>query len=87
MTSMPCRVSRFAARSLTLALVTGTLSCTIFDTEVKNPNAVEEGALGDPASAVVNQSCALQCARRFSDALAAHAEHIGNQLLRHGQLV
>ena len=28
-------------------------ACSVFDTEVKNPNAVEEGALGDPASASI----------------------------------
>jgi hypothetical protein len=36
-----------------LSLVIGATACTIFDTEVKNPNAVEEGALGDPASAAI----------------------------------
>src|SRR5882672_12544205 len=28
-------------------------ACTVFSTDVKNPNAVEEGALGDPASASI----------------------------------
>jgi hypothetical protein len=42
------RASVFAA--LAVALAGG---CTIFDTNVKNPNAVEEGALGDPASAAI----------------------------------
>src|SRR3954453_2633641 len=33
-----------------VALVTVS-ACTLFDTDVKNPNAIEESALGDPASA------------------------------------
>ena len=40
------------ARALAIVvLLTG--ACSVFDTDVKNPNAVEEGALGDPASAAI----------------------------------
>lgn len=42
----------FRAPSRFAALILVALSaCTMFDTDVKNPNAIEESALGDPASA------------------------------------
>ena len=42
-----------AARVLvTLSLICAG-ACTVFSTDVKNPNAVEEGALGDPAGASI----------------------------------
>jgi hypothetical protein len=34
-----------------VALASFLAACTVFDTKIENPNAVEEGALGDPASA------------------------------------
>jgi starch-binding outer membrane protein, SusD/RagB family len=39
-----------AVRLIALVLVS---ACTVFDTDVRNPNAVEEGALDDPASASI----------------------------------
>lgn len=42
---------------------------------------------GDVASAVLDHSQALQLAGGFGDALAAHAEHVGDQFLGHDQLV
>jgi starch-binding outer membrane protein, SusD/RagB family len=52
MTTIKSRAAFSAARLATLCLFSAT-ACTIFDTEVKNPNAVEEGALNDPASASI----------------------------------
>jgi len=53
MTSNLSRVARLTNRLGTLTLITASAACSIFDTEVKNPNAVEEGALNDPASATI----------------------------------
>jgi hypothetical protein len=47
------RVAGVATALSRLALLVVVAACTIFDTEVKNPNAVEEGALNDPASAAI----------------------------------
>ena len=45
-------LQRGAARRVAIVALGLTLGgCTIFDTKVENPNAVEEGALADPASA------------------------------------
>jgi len=50
---------------------------------------LESGAINDRdvAALVADQSGLLQVAGGFSDALAAHAEHVGDQLLRHRQLI
>ncbi len=45
------RPTRLAARGAALALGVTLAACSIFDTNIENPNAVEEGALGDAASA------------------------------------
>lgn len=45
------RLVRPAARGAVMALGVTLAGCDIFDTKIENPNAVEEGALGDPASA------------------------------------
>ena len=42
---------------------------------------------GNVAAAVMDQSRRLQPSSRLRDAFAAHAQHIGNQFLRHRQLV
>jgi hypothetical protein len=39
-------------RSWALAALVAT-GCSVFDTDIKNPNAVEEGALGDPSGAPI----------------------------------
>ena len=49
MTTMKSRAASMAVLLTSL----GAPACTIFDTEVKNPNAVEESALNDPASASI----------------------------------
>src|SRR5262245_19230298 len=47
---MTRRISRFVS----LALVAGAVgACGLFDTSILNPNAVEEGALADPAGAAI----------------------------------
>ena len=39
-------------RAMPLAMILGAISaCSMFDTNVTNPNAIEENALGDAASA------------------------------------
>ena len=49
-------------------------ACTIFDTEVKNPNAVEEGALNDPASAsILATGLNSAVARAFSSVWGPYA--------------
>src|SRR3954470_20149142 len=48
------------------------------------PRAIEHG---DFAPAVLDDALLLQLARGLRHALAAHAEHVGDQLLRHHQLV
>jgi starch-binding outer membrane protein, SusD/RagB family len=53
MTTIKPRAACLAARLARLSLILSAASCTIFDTEVKNPNAVEEGALNDPAAASI----------------------------------
>ena len=45
------RRGRAVARAAAAVLGLAVAGCTIFDTNVQNPNAVEEGALADPASA------------------------------------
>lgn len=42
---------------------------------------------GDVAAAVANEPRLLQMPGGFGDAFAAHAEHAGNQFLRHGQFI
>src|SRR6202790_3165297 len=42
---------------------------------------------GDPASLVTDQPSALQLPGGFGDAFTAHAQHIGDQFLGHGELV
>lgn len=46
-------LSRRTPRAMVLVALTMVSACTIFDTDIKNPNAVEEGALTDPASASI----------------------------------
>jgi hypothetical protein len=41
----------------------------------------------DVAAAVMNQAFVVQLAGCFGNAFAAHAEHVGDQLLGHGQIV
>ena len=41
----------------------------------------------DLASAVLDDALTLQFASRFRDAFAAHAQHVGDQLLGHVQVV
>ena len=41
----------------------------------------------DMATAVTDQTFALQITGGFRDAFAAHAEHAGNQFLCHGQFI
>lgn len=45
-----CRATTVLLGSVLVVAMAG---CTIFDTKVENPNAVEESALGDPASAAI----------------------------------
>src|SRR5258706_5252902 len=49
---------------------------------------LQSGALEhfNSAAAIVDEACALQPASGRRDALAAHAEHAGDQLLRHDHL-
>jgi len=47
MTHLPFRRVAAAATAILLAAP----ACSVFDTDIKNPNAIEEAALGDPASA------------------------------------
>src|SRR5215216_1403332 len=59
MNHIPFRRADSRARRLTGAriavaaavMLLGASACSMFDTDVKNPNAIEEAALGDPASA------------------------------------
>ena len=39
------------------------------------------------ASGVLDLPRVLQFAGRFGDAFTAHAQHVGNELLRHGEFV
>src|SRR5689334_2113909 len=39
------------SRTLALGILTLAAACTLFDTNISNPNAIDEAALGDPASA------------------------------------
>ena len=48
------------------------------------PRAVEHR---DAAARIADQAQLLQLQRAFGDALAAHAQHVGDQFLRHHQLV
>ena len=50
---LPIAGFRHASAGAALAVLGVALAggCSIFDTNIKNPNAVEESALGDPASA------------------------------------
>ena len=41
----------------------------------------------DLPSAVLDDALALQFSGRFGDAFAAHAEHVGDQFLGHGQVI
>ncbi len=45
--------SRVGARGALAALGVLLSACSVFDTKVENPNAVDEGALADPASAAI----------------------------------
>src|SRR4051794_30034679 len=45
--------TRRSTRALAVLALTFAGSCSVFDTNVKNPNAVEEGALDDPAGAAI----------------------------------
>src|SRR4030095_10775453 len=42
---------------------------------------------GDLAPAIMNQPGVLQLPSGLGDTFAAHAQHVGDQLLRHGQFV
>ena len=42
---------RSSARALVAGIALAAASCSVFDTNISNPNAVSEDALGDPASA------------------------------------
>ena len=55
------------------------LTCSCFDA-----GTVKDG---DRASAIPNQARVLQLASSISDALAAYAEHVGNQFLRHREII
>ena len=41
----------------------------------------------DPPSIVADDACSLQLPRRLRHTFAAYAQHVRNELLRHGQLV
>lgn len=68
MTIMHSRVAELARMLACLTVVAGgAAACSIFDTEIKNPNAVEEGALGDAASAtILSNGLNSAVARAFS---------------------
>ena len=44
-------LNRHGARALLCGAALVAISCSVFDTAIENPNAVQEEALGDPASA------------------------------------
>ena len=44
-------LNRHGARALLCGAALAAISCSVFDTAIENPNAVQEDALGDPASA------------------------------------
>lgn len=44
-------MTHLASRSVAIAALVGVAACGLFDTEVTNPNAIEESALGDPLAA------------------------------------
>src|SRR4030095_9645912 len=48
------------------------------------PRAID---YGDLAPAVMNQPSVLQLPGSLGDTFAAHPQHVGDQLLRHGQFV
>ena len=51
MTVFPKRGARALLPAACLTLALSAAACSVFDTDVTNPNAVTEDALGDPASA------------------------------------
>ncbi|MGH7713246.1 MAG: hypothetical protein ACREOG_18295, partial [Gemmatimonadaceae bacterium] len=53
MTTMHFRPAEVARSLVHLTAVTGLAACSMFDTDIKNPNAVEEAALDDAASASI----------------------------------